>query len=300
MLCFAFKILGALMYKSTVVIALIVSALFAMGVRGDTFFASDGATGNIVKIDDQTGLSTPFSALPSNGLGIAYNPNSNSIYARTFTTLYKVDPTTGSVTTVGPSGSFITGLAFDPAYSTLYSVDQSTGGFYSVNPNTGAATFVGNTGISIPLDLSTDPFSGVLYGGAINGSIYTINTGTGAATLVKPSVTSNLPSAGGLTSISFNAAGDLFGVTIADDRLIKINLSTGTSTYVGPSLPVIDVRGMDFIRTDASPASAAAPLPSIVWGSLMLLGVVAFCRHRQYQTRFFNRSAFSTEGRPIG
>jgi hypothetical protein len=220
--------------------------------------------GQFFSIDDTTGATTLISNLGITPLGVASFTN-GTMYVRDFGNLYTVDKTTGVKTLVGVSGSGITGLAADLANTTLYSVNQNTGAFFTVNPLTGAATFVGNTGVAtLPLDLTTNPFTGQLLLTNLIGDIYSINPTTGSGTLITPTVTSNI-GGGGLTALSFNAAGDLFGVTSASEQLVRINLALGTSIAVSGALGFTDVRGLDFDRTVTN---AAVPEPT----SLLLLG----------------------------
>ena len=111
---------------------------------------------------------------------------------------------------------------------------------------------------------SHNPFTGQLLLTNLIGDIYSIDPTTGAGTLITPTVTSNI-GGGGLTALSFNAAGDLFGFTFRSEQLVKINLALGTSTAVSGALGFTDVRGLDFDRTATN---AAVPEPT----SLLLLG----------------------------
>ena len=58
-------------------------------------------------------------------IGIAYNPNTDTYYARSFTNFYTVNPNTAALTLVGASGGFITGLTFNAAYE-LHPVSLDT------------------------------------------------------------------------------------------------------------------------------------------------------------------------------
>jgi hypothetical protein len=211
-------------------------------------YGSDGATSDLVLINTADGSSTLVGNMAglSNGVGLAYNPNTSTMYTRDFDTLFTVDYTSAATTAVGPSGSFITALAFSTDYSTLYSVDQSTGDFYHVAPGTGAATLVGNTGISTPLDLTMSS-TGTLYACDIGGDIYTVNPASGASTLLWPLVTPD-----GLTSIQFDPFDNLYGVTLTSDMLISVNLGDGSSSVGGGPIIRQDIRGMAFVPEPAS------------------------------------------------
>jgi hypothetical protein len=108
-------------------------------------------------------------------------------------TLVRLDPLTGAVVSIGPTGAGpIAGLAYDLASATMYGVTGcSTAGFselVTVDLATGAATSVGSTGVYLG-SLEFGP-TGLLYAGGSNldgGNIYTVDTATGAATLLGPS-----------------------------------------------------------------------------------------------------------------
>jgi len=106
-------------------------------------------------------------------------------------TFYKLDPTTGAATAIGPQGQQVTGLAF--GNGVLYGLGGDlTDNLVTVNRATGAATSVGVLGAVTLVDGGIDfDGQGVLWGindrsaGPGNPSqIFTINPATGAATLV--------------------------------------------------------------------------------------------------------------------
>lgn len=74
----------------------------------------------------------------------------------TASSLYTVDPLTGSTTLIGPTGlSHLTSLDFDPTSGVLYAVQSDLYGsgdtnLVTLNTSTGAATIVGPTGAQIP------------------------------------------------------------------------------------------------------------------------------------------------------
>ena len=233
------------------VLGFLFAGALALGVPGawaDGFlYGSDGFTSDLVLIDTADGSSSVVGNMAglSVGVGLAYNPNTDTMYTRDFDTLFTVDYSNANTTEMGASGDFITALAFSTDYSTLYSFDQGTGDFYTVDPSNGNATFVGNTGLSTPLDMTMSA-GGVLYAATIGADIYTINSANAAAALVWSSVDSR-----GLTSIQFDAVGNLYGVTLSDDILVEIDLSDGSVTDVGGPIIRQDIRGMAFVPEPA-------------------------------------------------
>jgi PEP-CTERM motif len=115
------------------------------------------------------------------------------------------------------------------AAGVLYTVNPFTAAFTSVGPITTGAAAIGMTGLAF------DPLNGALYG--ITGlespnfprSLVTINPATGAATVLG-TLTSTFGTTG-LTDISFQSDGTLFG--ISPSTLYTINLGTGALTSIG-------------------------------------------------------------------
>jgi hypothetical protein len=155
------------------------------------------------------------------------------------TNLYVLNPTNGAIiSTIGPIGFAITGLAFDPSTGVLYG---STGNASPTSPRslvridtaTGAGTLIGSFGVSTQTMADLTFFGGTLYGsGSSRGALYTVNVATGLATLVGLS---------GRTSFAFgnalaaNRAGNFFAA--AGDgsslELFSVNPSTGLQTLIG-------------------------------------------------------------------
>lgn len=257
------KILG-------VVLALMTLLTFATVATAETLYGSN-SDGAIVSIDTLTGSATLIGNSGVTAIGMAYNPLTSTMYTRDFSNLYTVNLTTGAVAAVGSSGSEITALAFNPTFSILYSVNQFNGDFYDVDPLTGAATLVGNTGINFPLDLSTNPYTGQLLAATYYGDIYVIDPATGSATLLAANVASTVPGESGFTALSFDSAGNLYGIGLNTDELLKIDLTTGTSTAVGSSTGFGDIRGLDFLR-GATPTPEPSSLALIGAGIAGMIG----------------------------
>ena len=106
--------------------------------------------------------------------------------------LYILNPTNGSIiSTVGPIGFSITGLAIDPTTGVLYGSTSRngapTGNLVTIDQTTGTGTLVGSYGVPnhTMADL-TFTSNGTLYGWAESSldDLHTINKTTGAATSV--------------------------------------------------------------------------------------------------------------------
>lgn len=105
--------------------------------------------------------------------------------------LYTVNPATGAVTSVGPTGRGFSGLAFDPTSGILYGATSNNSplnirSLVTVNPASGATTLVGAFGIGAATmaDIAFDS-AGQLYGYSSSGrKLYAIDKSSGASTLL--------------------------------------------------------------------------------------------------------------------
>src|SRR6185436_13384491 len=108
---------------------------------------------------------------------------------------YRIDPTTGTATLVGPMGfSSVSGMAFHPTTGVLYAVgfDGLTHVLLTIDKVTGVGTLVGPTNVFIASGCSSDRVSDISF--RSDGTLYAyaetcdqlgvINTSTGAFTLV--------------------------------------------------------------------------------------------------------------------
>ena len=100
--------------------------------------------------------------------------------------LYTVDTSTGAATEVGPLGTNVPGLAFNPNTSTLYGVSGQTDALYTIDTATGAATQIGLLNVNTSFcGLAYDIVTDTLYlSDTISDSLYSINVDTGQAALI--------------------------------------------------------------------------------------------------------------------
>lgn len=101
--------------------------------------------------------------------------------------LYTVNPATGAMTSIGPIGSGMSGMAVDPTNGHLYGVTSGASSdpdsLYLINTSTGAGTRVGaafSLGTQMH-DIAFDP-DGQLWGVDTSGDLYSIDKTTGVAT----------------------------------------------------------------------------------------------------------------------
>ena len=163
--------------------------------------------------------------------------------------LYVVDAATGGVTSIGPIGVGLTGLAVHPTTRVVYGVTPSNGtdarSLYTVDPVTGDGTLVGSLGLadSSVADI-TFAADGTLFGWSEDSDdLVTIDLVTGTATAVGDYAFSTAGS-----GVAFDAAGVLFFAgsfdnVDTDPDLVTIDPATGLfATLVAPLAPLVGVR----------------------------------------------------------
>jgi hypothetical protein len=204
------------------------------------------------------------------------------------TNLYILDPATGAiVTTVGPIGFAVTGLAFHPTTGVLYGTTgraspASPGFLITIDTSTGSGTLVGD------LDASSDETAaditfgtdGTLYGWLEPGtdSLVTIDITTGAATVVG---NSGLSTAGAALAGSGNPL--ILAGSEDSGPLHLIDTGTGAAT-AGPTMDGTtdnDISASDFhqsgtlvaVRLDTSgPRPAELITINTTTGAITVIG----------------------------
>jgi hypothetical protein len=112
-----------------------------------------------------------------------------TLYAISFTDLYRLNPATGSSHHIGSLGfGTANALTTEPRTNTLYGADL-TGDFFRINPRTGHTTLIGNFGHGLGSAGDLTFAGGRLYATvSLNGSaetyLATVNVRTGAARIV--------------------------------------------------------------------------------------------------------------------
>jgi hypothetical protein len=165
------------------------------------------------------------------------SPADGTLWANSPDTLYRVDPATFAVTTIGNFnvGDQMTDVAVTPS-GALYGVSFTT--LYAINKTTGAATAVapvsgtGNNGLTfLP--------GGNLIASDSSGDVKSINPTTGAVSGIG-NYGNNLKSSGDLVAVK---NGTMYGVSSTtagggdasgNNVLLRVNVATGVATAVGP------------------------------------------------------------------
>jgi hypothetical protein len=147
-------------------------------------------------VDLTTGAYTQTANLGVLFSGIGVGPG-GSLYGGKFqgSTLYQINPATGTLTTVGTSS--ISYYDFGSTTSGVYGLDENLN-LYFVNPTTAATTLIGPTGLHLPSGFWIGASSGsnTLYFtmARMNSPelLYSINTDTGVATEIGNTGVANL------------------------------------------------------------------------------------------------------------
>jgi hypothetical protein len=173
-------------------------------------------------------------------------------------TLYRIDPATGSSVAVGPIGfNAVGGIGFHPTTGVLYGAAKRSSDQVSVlveiDPTTGAGTEIGPTGIGAfgfgenVSDISFRPSDGTLFAYIEpDDGVVTIDPTTGAASLVGGPA--NPPGCCG-SGIGFDPVDVLYHVD--DGGVSTLDQSTGLSTP-GPTLTYVGFPSLsDFPRPNA-------------------------------------------------
>ncbi len=235
--------------------------LSAAVLKADNIAFMGTVSGDFGTIDLNTGV---FSLLGNSGVTLAGMAVANatlygSSYHTSTGTLYSINPTNGSLTTIGTSSLDIDD--FGSTTSRLYAVGVDAN-LYSINAFTGAPTLIGPTGLGFGTWRSLSTNSSTLYF-ADGVNLYTLNTTTGAATLV-----GNMggPEMGAM----LQEAGLLYGgANLPGLSVDTLDATTGAAT-TGPS-----VTG----TSSAFFALAPNPLPSTPEPSSLILmgtGILGF------------------------
>ncbi|MEP7261662.1 MAG: IPTL-CTERM sorting domain-containing protein [Usitatibacter sp.] len=206
--------------------------------------------------------------------------------------LFTINPATGAIiTTIGPIGFPVTGLAFHPGTGVLYGVSGGSGAnprrLIRINVATGAGTDIGEVDPGNPVADISFRANGTLYGWQEGADdLATINLTTGLATVVADSglntsrsglafapngtlyfngdgnalhvinpatgqSTSTVPVGFQSNALAFNNAGVLFASQ--GGNLFTINTATGTPTLIGPVTGNLDALAFFVAAAPAAP-----------------------------------------------
>ncbi|MBK6695182.1 MAG: hypothetical protein IPG50_23660 [Myxococcales bacterium] len=163
------------------------------------------------------------------------SPADGTLWANSPTVLYRIDPSTFAVTTVGSFnvGDPMTDIALTPG-GVLHGISQSA--LYQINKSTGAATAIASAGGGNSLTFLAN---GKLLAAEAGGSVWSINPANGATTS-NGAFGNDLKAAGDLVAV---ADGSMYGVSStsagggdasSNNLLLRVNVATGAASVVGP------------------------------------------------------------------
>ena len=205
-------------------VILAVTTLTCAGVAlaAPAFIVSDSAS-NLLRVDSMTGAATLIGNTGPAGplTDLAVSPT-GVLWGITFTSLYRINPSTGALTFVGDHGLFAANaLAFAPN-GTLYTAAGNSPILYTLNTSTGVATALpGGMGTNSDGDLAFN--NGQLYLAGTNGQLVRITLG---ATITGTNVGSfGVVDVYGLTT---NATGAL--LAMSGRTFYETNTTTGALT----------------------------------------------------------------------
>jgi len=147
------------------------------------------------------------------------------------------------------SGTYWAGDFVGNDYSKLYVIDEASEHLHTLDVHTGVTATVGQcpTFIDYTWTGVTSTPDGTLYGVSVSADssrsyLHRISTSGGSVTVI-----GRIYNAPAVIDIAIDADGEMYGVDIENDNLIRINTSTGSGTVVGSiGFDANFVQGMDF------------------------------------------------------
>jgi hypothetical protein len=250
---------------------------FASSVRADPVYVSRDfsqfGTG-----DPATGAYTNIATTSVQLDALTFAPDGTLYGMGTDNQLYRVNPASGALTPVGPTGTFFPVTSFAARTDGTLFGEDPFGMLYRVNPATGAATPVGGSGV-----FGLHPRGTLAFGPGdtlftiIGSSLFTQDQSTGTATPVGAG-TLDIAFPGGLFFDNGQAfALDFFG------KLFTVDTGTGSDSWTGVTADGFGAFHGAAVQPQQAPA--AVPEPSGFLLFLVGLGVPAgamFLRRRKF------------------
>jgi hypothetical protein len=176
------------------------------------------------------------------------SPDEELVYIPDTTT-----PGTWSTVAATPDTDYFAGDFVGGDYGRLYVLDFTANELHTLDTTTGADATIG---ASQPISGqvwtgATGTAAGTLYAsstsptGGMTSYLYTVDTATGSATTV-----GEITNAPCIIDIAINAAGEMYGLEVCTDVLVRIDPATGAGTVIGSLGYDADfAQGMDFEET---------------------------------------------------
>lgn len=215
-------------------------ALFTLAVsaaaRADSFMLAGDATGTLWRVNASTGAAVRLSLMSYVMTDIAVSPT-GQLYGINFYGFFRIDPTTGAVTSIGPLGvSHANGLAFGPGgvlYLSTYA-GSTVPELRTVNLLTGTTTLVGPIGYSSAGDLAFSS-NGTLFMTNEHSLLIIVDPLTGAGDAVGAI---GFPDIYGLAWLG----NQLYGLNLSG-QLLHINTATGAGSLIANTSPRVTAWG---------------------------------------------------------
>ncbi len=205
------------------------AATTAGAVAANTMYMTDfQSNSGVYTINTTTGAATKLGLAGVQLTDLAFR--NSTLFGVSFSTLFKVNPSTGHATAVGALGfNDINSLAVQPSTGTVFAMGNA-GEVVRISPSTGRATKVGTLGTGLSSAGDLEFVNGVMYA-SVDRSGYNaswlakVNLSTGHATLVGST------GRAGVWGLALDH-GKLYGAT-RSGCIVTINVSTGRATKVG-------------------------------------------------------------------
>lgn len=205
--------------------------------------------------------------------------------------LISVDPLTGAELTSSPfaAGVALRGLCADGA--DLFSIegldDNISDRLYRITPLTGVGSAVGNTLFnwsvrSCDVHRPTNTLYAITDTPGPTPLLFRISKSTGAATLVATSAF--VPGLDQVTALAISPAGVAYVSDIISTSLFRLDLGTGTLTFIGDSGPIGTNGGFNDLGFDSS---------GQLWGVRAGGGLYRIDTNTAVATRFANSTSWS-------
>jgi len=235
-------------------------------------YGATGGAGGLYTIDPTNGTPTLIHAFvgASNASltygvnGLAFQPSTGTLYGTTSpdspssgNSLVTINPTTGQVTVIGPSGTGrpYTNIAFAPngtLYGWLVAPGAATASLATINLTTGAGASLGSPqpNVIIPYVGLAINQSGAIYvaasghagapacGGSCAGDLWTVNPANGSPTTIG-TIFSGPGVAPAITALAFSPAGVLYGIEGGAGggwNLVLFNMAPVEDSLIGYAL----------------------------------------------------------------
>ncbi len=219
-----------------------IAASESRALAGDDLLAA-GQSGDVYTIDSTTGQGQLINgARHYRDLACLGKRADGVMYAASADALITIDEFTGNTTFMATIGiDYVRGLAFSPD-GTMYAIDD--GGIampdvlYTIDPTTGATTLVGVMSHARIQGFAISNAGGA-YAWDTEAGLLSVDLATGATS----DVNSRLDGSRDIESLTFSAAGDLYGCSY---YLFNVDANSGDRTPIGFG-GYAGVRGLAFI-----------------------------------------------------